>query len=81
MSLKKESLAIESKIFHLQKDKQTKEIECDMYIALIREEVSPHFNIEELNTQRITVAVDSLINTVHKYKGITTEIKRLEKML
>lgn len=81
MSLKNETLLLESKLNQLNREKNTKEIECDMFITHIREEASPYLKLEELDIPRLDVAVCNLKKVVEEHTSINIEIKRLEKLL
>lgn len=76
-----ERLAVESKISALAKQKATLAIKADMQILTIRAEANPLLDFEQIDVDRLTIAVGELCDYVDRSKELDKEIKRFEKML
>lgn len=81
MSLQKEKTLLESKIYALKRECKTREIEADMFVAQIREEASPYLDFSEIDTERLTIALDGFVRSVNNVREFNAEIARLEKLL
>ncbi|MDR0510913.1 MAG: hypothetical protein LBH06_07465 [Rikenellaceae bacterium] len=80
MSLETEQILLESKINSQRKERTLKSIEADMSILSIRSESSPLLSVEEINIDKIEVAVAALRRCIEEISRIDNEIARLEKI-
>jgi hypothetical protein len=81
MSLETERILLESKINSQRKERTLKSIEADMSILSIRSESSPLLSVEEIDIDKIEVAVAALRRCIEEICRIDNEIARLEKIL
>lgn len=81
MSLRTETILLESKINDLKKQRTLKEIEADMHIVTIRQESSPLLNISTIDIDRLEVAITALRGCQEQITTIDGEIARLKKAL
>lgn len=81
MSLQTERVLLESKINALEKERRILFLEVDMYVVNIRMETSPSLEVEDINVDKIKLAVSLLDKTVVRIREITAEILRLSKSL
>lgn len=81
MSLRTETILLESKINDLKKQRALKEIEADMHIVTIRQESSPLLDISTIDIDRLEVAIAALRGCREQITTIDGEIARLGKAL
>lgn len=81
MSLQTERVLLESKINALEKERRVLFLEVDMYVVNIRMETSPSLEVEDINVDKIKLAVSLLDKTIVRIREITAEILRLSKSL
>lgn len=81
MSLTTEKLALQSKVTALGKERAILAIKADMQILNVRAEASPLLDLDQINTNRLTVAVEELCDYVRRTGEIDMEIRRLEKLM
>lgn len=81
MSLQTERVLLESKINALEKERRVLFLEVDMYVVNIRMETSPSLEVDDINVDKIKLAVSLLDKTIARIREITAEILRLSKSL
>lgn len=74
-------MALENKIANLKKEKSTLAIKADMQIITIRSEASPTLDFDQIDVDRLTIAVGELCDYISRTKEIDKEIGRLQKIL
>lgn len=81
MSLTTERIQIESKIDSYRKESLMAAASADMAITHIRQEASPLIGLEEIDLEKLDVAIALLHTAIKRKKESDRQIERLKKML
>ncbi len=81
MSLQTEKLQIESKMAILLKERAGEELKVEMNIIAIRQEASPLFKPEEIEVEKLSMAVSELSKSITRIRQIDRDVAKYKRML
>lgn len=81
MSLQTEKILLESKVNALKNDRESKIMEGEMFVAQIREELSPYLEFPEIDQHKAMLAMQNIVRLKREIEEIDKDIKALERKL
>lgn len=81
MSLETEKLLLEGKINGLKRDLESKKMEGEMFVNQVREELSPYYEFDEMNTEKAQLAMNNIVRLKSDIDVIKKDITALERKL
>jgi len=81
MSLETEKLLLEGKINGLRRDLESKKMEGEMFVNQVREELSPYYEFDEMDTEKAQLAMNNIVRLKSDIDVIKKDITALERKL
>lgn len=81
MSLETEKILLEGKINGLKRDLESNKMEGEMFVNQVRDELSPYYEFEEMNTEKAELAMKNISRLKSDIDVIKKDITALERKL